>query len=318
MSASILVLALLASSTQGQGSSSPSDDVRSLLAGGRVKDATDRLIECADSGDGRCQYMLAQWTERGELVQKDAATAKKLYELAYQAGIDAAGADVLRLARDGKATSGGAAPTLKPTAPPAAADAVAAGGALTASAPPAGAQSLYSFPPLAGVPQPGGEEVWSRYRPAKDTSGAPDMLGIRLGERDGSAFPKFHASGCDAAEWNPFRKCIGYAALVTGRAEVTVSFMYGTVDQIVVGYQDAASCKAFAGFAEKSFGKPAYRMGFLMKAFIAGLSKDVSRRDIGETAMWGKKDQWMMVLFEDAKAHSCELLLGSWDDDAAL
>lgn len=74
--------------------------VRSLMSQGRVNEAKALLIECSDRQNAECQFILAEWIERGDLFQKDLSIAKSLYELSYGNGFEPAGTEILRLTQD--------------------------------------------------------------------------------------------------------------------------------------------------------------------------------------------------------------------------
>lgn len=81
-------------------SHSEASQVRSLMSQGRVNEAKARLIQCSDLQNAECQFILAEWIERGELFQKNLSTAKSLYELSYRNGFEPAGTEILRLTKD--------------------------------------------------------------------------------------------------------------------------------------------------------------------------------------------------------------------------
>lgn len=129
------------------------EEVRRLMLNGQVAAAKEKLIACADRKSPACQFLLAEWVERGELFQRDIEAARKLYELAYSGGYEPAGAAILRLAKEGRAeTSAATSHSAKSVAEPAPG---LAASSISAEAPPDPTASTAEMPfPLAIAQDP--------------------------------------------------------------------------------------------------------------------------------------------------------------------
>lgn len=67
-------------------------EVRRLIASGKIQEAKNLVVPCADAGDGACQFILAEMVQAGQGFHEDADTAKALYQMSYENGYEPAAA----------------------------------------------------------------------------------------------------------------------------------------------------------------------------------------------------------------------------------
>lgn len=274
--------------------------IRKLMAEGKVKEAKEKLFDCADSQNAECQYLLAEWIERGELYQRDLATAKKLYELSYSNGYENAGAAILRLAKQKASiepeairTDSGSQHQTKPDTSTA---------SLTGAGKSVGS---VSNSPVTGSAT--AQRTWLAAEPKAQLKGAPDFFGIRLDELDSSALSKLKNVECDNAESSAERSCEGQFDTPYGSLELTLSISRSRV--YVVGGKSTtySDCDIFAKKTREIFGRPKFLDSKLMKALFKAAAGDESMK--GSTIwIWGDEN-WTAMYSQYPVEGMCSVLL---------
>ena len=274
--------------------------IRKLMAEGKVKEAKEKLFDCADSQNAECQYLLAEWIERGELYQRDLATAKKLYELSYSNGYDDAGVAILRLAKQKASiepeaiqTDSGSQHQTKPDTSTASFTGVGKSVGSVSDSPVTGSAMA--------------QRAWLAAEPKAQLKGAPDFFGIRLDELDSSALAKLEGVECDNAESSEERSCEGKFYTPYGSLELTLSISRSRV--YVVGGKSTAygNCDLFAKKAREIFGRPKLIDSKLMKALFTSAAGSESME--GSTVwIWGNEN-WSAMYLQYPVDGTCNLSL---------
>lgn len=266
------------------------EEVRSLMASGQVAAAKEKLIACADRQSPECQFLLADWVERGELFQRDIEAARKLYELAYSGGYEPAGAAILRLAKGLRAETSATTslpakripePTSNPAGPTVSSKAVPEPAASSAELP-------FPLAPGSALPEIRRQANAIPLNPA--FAKAPPLAGFRLGEIDMKAFARLGNGSCDRPADSVVRRCVGRTVLQGEPVEVRLALFVGRVDEIELSGASAASCTRLRELAHQSYGRP-YKPGFVYKALFGKLV-GAKRQDVPDFEVWGRRKGW--------------------------
>ncbi len=279
----------------------PAEKAKALLASGSVAKAKEQIYQCADAQNAECQFVLAQWIEKGELFQKDLDTAKKLYELSYQSGYQPAGVEILRLTKIGADhTKASELQEVRQKSEPRGMnsastrrndDEVEAGSSLSHD-----------------------ERSWEfNENPKEKPASGSALFEFWLGQPDGDALPRLIRPTCDGPAKSSERKCEGDVVTPAGRLRAAASFKYARLISIDFTSSDPTVCRKLGRAIEAEHGKPHKGAGKVFRA-LAALSPEIKKSDIPLIFWWGKRNVWTIIMGDQiTESDECLSTLDSWN-----
>lgn len=301
---------------------SPSADVRRLMMIGSVNAAKEKLTSCADAQDAECQYLLAEWIERGELYQRDLEAARNLYTLSYRNGYEKAGSAILRLAKHSDTNVSVA--SAKPSTPTAS-DKSQSPSSMTkpttnqVAAPPAVNESWnatrndkalasaerYPATPSSTLQQ--SERNWSVAERTDKLAKAPDFFGFQLDELDDSSLLKLSNATCDAPPSYMYRTCNGDVNTSIGAAKMALEMYGGRTHKLTVSMEGKTACDSLEAFARDRYGRHRLIASRFAGALINRAMAEDNDPESLKFQVWNnaQKDVWTLALGRSETRQVC-------------